>query len=952
MYDTIDEEIGNVVSSSISFTCVYSSKYKTYRKQYYIIYMSDKLSFKGKVVVITGAGGGLGKSYAIEYAKRGASVVINDLGGTLKGSGHNAKAADLVVNEIKQFGGIAVANYDSVTDNASNIIKTAIDNFGSIDILINNAGILRDVSFNKMSLTDFQSVIDVHLNGAYKITKAAWPYMREQKFGRIINTCSPAGLFGNFGQANYSAAKLGLVGFAETLAKEGYKYNILINSIAPLARSRMTENVLPQHILKQLGPEKIVPLVLFLTHSETKITNSIFELAAGFYGQIRWERSSGQIFNPTDSKFFTPEAILNKWDSIIDFKDKTFNKTQHPYQLSDYNDLIVKAKKLPIENDQGNTKITSLKGKVVIITGAGSGLGKSHAMWFAKYGANIVINDIKDPEIVVNEINSKFGKGTAIPDNHNIITESQLIIENTMNNFGKIDILINNAGILRDKSFIKMSDNEWNAVLQVHLGATFAMCKAVWPIFNKQQSGYIINTTSTSGIYGNFGQANYASAKAAILGFSKTLAVEGAKKNIKINIIAPHAETAMTKTIFGEQELKNHFDASQVSPFVVLLASEELQKISKLKTGVTGQLFEVGGGWCGQTRWERSSGYVALTENITPELIKQNWSEVTNFTNGKSIHPQSTNESSMAILQRVQKAMMSKQASGENTSDSKLSGPGMFSYSTKECILYNLGLGAKSTELQYVYENDSKFQVLPTYAVIPFMQSTIALDMDTLVDNFNYTMLLHGEQYFKLGSTKLPTNAQLKTVAKPLQVIDKGGKAAVIVGGFETYDIKTKQLFAYNEGTFFIRGAKVPSSKQINNKRSPFAIENFKAPVSLTPDFEIEIQTDKDQAALYRLSGDLNPLHIDPVVAKSVKFPKPILHGLCTMGITAKAIYEKFGSYDELKVRFTNVVFPGNKLKVKAWKKGNVIIFQTIDTTRDVIVLDNCALKLVDKAKL
>jgi len=198
--------------------------------------MSDILSFKDKVVVITGSGGGLGKAYALEYAKRGAKVVINDLGGTLKGSGHDAKAADLVVKEIKDLGGIAVANYDSVTDNASNIIKTAVDNFGRIDILINNAGILRDVSIAKMTLQEFQSVIDVHLNGAYKITKAAWPYMREQKFGRIINTCSPAGLFGNFGQANYSAAKLGLVGFAETLAKEGYKYNIFVNSIAPLAR--------------------------------------------------------------------------------------------------------------------------------------------------------------------------------------------------------------------------------------------------------------------------------------------------------------------------------------------------------------------------------------------------------------------------------------------------------------------------------------------------------------------------------------------------------------------------------------------------------------------------------------------------------------------------------------------------------------------------------------------
>lgn len=914
--------------------------------------MSDLLSFKDRVVVITGAGGGLGKVYALEYAKRGAKVVVNDLGGTLKGSGHNARAADLVVQEIRDNNGVAVANYDSVTDNGSNIIKTAIDNFGRIDILINNAGILRDVSIAKMTLQDFNSVIDVHLNGAYQLTKAAWPYMRDQKFGRIINTCSPAGLFGNFGQANYSAAKLGLVGLGETLAKEGYKYNIFINSIAPLARSRMTEDVLPAHILKQLGPEKIAPLVLYLTHEESKVTNSIFELAAGFYGQIRWERSSGQIFNPTDSKYFTPEAILNKWNAIIDFKDKSFNKTQHPFQLSDYNDLIVKAKKLPVENDQGSTKIESLKGKVVIITGAGGGLGRSHANWFAKYGAKIVVNDIKDPDTVVQEINSTFGRGTAIADSHNIITESEKIVENALVKFGRVDILVNNAGILRDKSFIKMTDQEWNAVLQVHLYATFSMTKAVWPVFLKQNGGYIINTTSTSGIYGNFGQSNYAAAKAAILGFSKTIAVEGFKKGIKVNIIAPHAETAMTKTIFGEKELQNHFDASQVSPLVVLLASDELQLQNKSTKGVTGQLFEVGGGWCGQTRWERSSGLVVLGNNITPEMIRDGWIEVTDFSNGRSIHPKSTEESSMAILQRVQKAVMTGKANEKTSKNDSGNNETNFSYTEKDCILYNLGLGATSNELKYVYENDAKFQVLPTYAVIPSMQSTAALDMESLVENFNYAMLLHGEQYFKLGSYPLPTSGQLKTIARPLQVVDKGGKAAVVVGGFDTVDAKTGKLFAYNEGTYFIRNGKVPSTKKLLNKRALFAIQNYKAPDGKPTDFEVELHTDKDQASLYRLSGDFNPLHIDPVVAKSVKFPKPILHGLCTMGVTVKALYEKYGAFDELKVRFTNVVFPGSKLKVKAWRQGNLVIFQTIDLSRNVVVLDNCALKLVGKSKL
>lgn len=923
---------------------------------------NKKLDFKGRVVVITGAGGGLGRHYALDFAERGAKVVVNDLGGTLGGSGHDTKAADMIVQEIKEkFGGDAVANYDAVGGpQTANIIDTAIKHFGRVDILINNAGILRDTTFAKMDAKQFNAVVEVHLTGAFKLTKAAWPHMRRQNYGRIINTTSPAGLYGNFGQANYSAAKLGLVGLAETLAKEGYKYNIMVNSIAPLARSRMTENVLPPHILKELGPERISPLVLYLSHESSKVTNSIFELAAGFYGQLRWERSSGQIFNPNE-QFFTPEAILTKWKDINSFQDKPFKPVEHPTQLADYNDLITKAKKLPSENQQGGIKIQSLKGKVAIITGAGAGLGRSHAYWFVKYGAKVVINDIKDPSQLVKELNDKFGNDTAMADTHNIITESQQIVENALKKFGRVDILINNAGILRDKSFLKMTEQDWNDVLQVHLFATYSMCKAVWPTFLKQKSGFIINTTSTSGIYGNFGQANYAAAKAAILGFSKTLAIEGLKKGIRVNIIAPHAETSMTKTIFGEKELQNHFDPGFVSPFVVLLASEELQKLNK-RTPVTGLLYEVGGGWCGQTRWQRGPGFVSRAKIITPEILRDHWNEITNFTKGKMVYPTSTQQSSMAILQAVQKAEMLKkdETTDDNdtsaSNDKKQTGKGSYHYNFKDCILYNIGVGATHDELKYVYENDPDFQVLPTFAVIPSMNTIQYLNMDDLVDDFNFAMLLHGEQYFKINSgyDKLPTSGKLRTEAIPLRVQDKGGKAAIIVGGFKTYDTETNKLLMYNEGTFFIRGAHIPANaKVVNSKRSPFATENFIVPQNGSlPDLDTDIVTSENLASIYRLSGDYNPLHIDPAVAKAVKFPKPILHGLCTMGITGKALYEKFGPFEELKVRFTNVVIPGDTLKIKAWKKDNgIVVFQTIDVTRNVVVLDNAAIRLKNSSR-
>ncbi|SCU97700.1 LAMI_0F11034g1_1 [Lachancea mirantina] len=893
--------------------------------------MPEKLSFKDKVVIITGAGGGLGRVYALEFAKRGAKVVVNDLGGSLKGEGHNARAADVVVNEIKQGfkNGDAVANYDSVTDGAENIVQTALRAFGQVDVVVNNAGILRDASFGKMTPQAFQSVLDVHLNGAYKLTKAAWPHMKQRKFGRIINTCSPAGLYGNFGQANYSAAKLALVGFSETLAKEGFKYNICVNCIVPLARSRMTEKIIPPHILKQLAPEKIAPLVLYLTHESVNVTNSIFELAAGFYAQVRWERSSGQIFKP-DPKTLTPEALLKEWGHIVEFKDKSFQKVEHPVQLADYNMLITKARQLPA-SDQGNVKIESLKDKVVIITGAGGGLGRAHALWFAKYGAKVVVNDIRAPEPVVDEINKLYGSNRAISDKHDVVAEPEAIVKTALDAFGTVDVLVNNAGILRDRSFVKMTDAEWDAVLKVHLVSTFGLCKAVWPIFSHNKKGCILNTTSTSGIYGNFGQANYAAAKAAVLGLSKTLAIEGAKIGIRVNAVAPHAETAMTKTIFSDRELQNHFDPALVSPFFVLLASDELSKVSKAP--VTGRLFEVGGGWCSETRWQRAEGAVSMSPD--PEFLRDHWSQVCNFNGPEVTYPTSTQDSSMAILQAVTQA--AKSASAKD----------LFKYTERDVILYNIGLGSTSKELKYTYENDANFQVLPTFGVIPFMSSGNAINLSKLVDNFNYAFLLHGEQYLRLNQFPLPTKGSLKTVAKPVQVLDKNGKAAVIVGAYETTNAATGEPYVYNEATFFVRKAKVPASKVINGSRPKFAVQNFPKP-SRSADFELEIKTDADQAAIYRLSGDYNPLHIDPNVAKMVKFSRPILHGLCTLGVTGKALYERFGPFKEMKVRFTNVVYPGDKLKVRAWKESSdLVIFQTLDVDQNYVVLDSCAIRLL-----
>jgi 3-hydroxyacyl-CoA dehydrogenase/3a,7a,12a-trihydroxy-5b-cholest-24-enoyl-CoA hydratase len=294
----------------------------------------DTLRFDGRVAVVTGAGGGLGRAHALLLASRGAKVVVNDLGTSVAGSGTSSKAADAVVEEIRKAGGSAVANYDSVED-GDKIVKTAIDNFGRIDILINNAGILRDVSFLKMTDNDWDLVYKVHLRGAYKCSKAAWPYMREQNYGRIIMTASAAGLYGNVGQANYSAAKLALVGMGKALAIEGKSRNITCNIIAPIAGSRMTSTVMPEELVKALKPEFVSPLMAFLSHESCKDSGEIFEVGAGWVGKLRWQRTEG-AFYPIDREL-SVESLRDSWTKISDFN----TNPSYPVTVSDSTTVVI-----------------------------------------------------------------------------------------------------------------------------------------------------------------------------------------------------------------------------------------------------------------------------------------------------------------------------------------------------------------------------------------------------------------------------------------------------------------------------------------------------------------------------------------------------------------------------------------------------------------------------------
>jgi NAD(P)-dependent dehydrogenase (short-subunit alcohol dehydrogenase family) len=269
-----------------------------------------------RVIVVTGAGGGLGREYALTLAKEGASVVVNDLGGARDGSGSGSAMADQVVAEIKDAGGRAVANYDSVAEaeGAGNIVKTALDEFGAIHGVVSNAGILRDGTFHKMPFENWDAVLKVHLYGGYNVIRAAWPHFREQSFGRVVVATSTSGLFGNFGQANYSAAKLGLVGLINTLAQEGAKYNIKANAVAPIAATRMTQDILPPEVLAKLTPDYVAPVVAYLCSEEVPDTASVFIVGGGKVQRAALFENDGVTFSGVPSV----DEVAAKWNEIDD----------------------------------------------------------------------------------------------------------------------------------------------------------------------------------------------------------------------------------------------------------------------------------------------------------------------------------------------------------------------------------------------------------------------------------------------------------------------------------------------------------------------------------------------------------------------------------------------------------------------------------------------------------
>lgn len=407
----------------------------------------------------------------------------------------------------------------------------------------------------------------------------------------------------------------------------------------------------------------------------------------------------------------------------------------------------------------------------------------------------------------------------------------------------------------------------------------------------------------------------------------------------------------MTRSIMPE-EMVQAFKPDYVAPLVVLLCSDMVPG-----AGTKG-LYECGSGWFANTRWQRTGGHgFPVDVKLTPEAVLAQWKQITNFDDGRADHPEDGQSGAEKIMANMgnRSGGASKSAGNdklqaiEKAKGLTTDGTG-FDYADRDVILYNLSVGAKRTDLPLVYENSEHFQALPSFGVIPWFNTAVPWNMDDIVANFSPMMLLHGEQYMEVRKYPIPTSSKTITYPKLIDVVDKGN-AAIVIAGYTTKDAKTKEDLFYNESTLFIRGSGgFGGSPKPTASRPKAAVAPYKAP-QRAPDAVVQEKTSEDQAALYRLNGDLNPLHIDPEFSKVGGFKTPILHGLCSLGVSARHIFGKFGQYKNLKVRFAGVVVPGQTIKTEMWKEGNTVVFQATVVETGKPAITGAGAELVEGAK-
>jgi 3-hydroxyacyl-CoA dehydrogenase/3a,7a,12a-trihydroxy-5b-cholest-24-enoyl-CoA hydratase len=589
--------------------------------------------------------------------------------------------------------------------------------------------------------------------------------------------------------------------------------------------------------------------------------------------------------------------------------------------------------------------------KVVIVTGAGGGLGRSHALSFAARGAKVVVNDLgggftgdgkssSAADKVVDEI--KAAGGTAVA-NYDSVENGDAIVKTAVDAFGTVDVVINNAGILRDVSFQKMTQQDWDLIYKVHVLGAFKVTYAAWPIMRDKGYGRIIMTSSAAGIYGNFGQANYAMAKLGLHGFAQTLALEGRKRNIIVNTIAPIAGSRMTETVMPPNLLEA-LKVEYVTPLVLRLAHE--------KNEDSGGLYEVGGGFMGKLRWERSSGKTfRLGRGITPEAVDAAWKDITQFE--KTEHPGGIAESMSPIMANLEAGPA---RGGNDLIDVDAALGYKFpdvqsTYDERDLALYALGVGAakdptNEQDLQLVYELHGKgMKALGTYAVIPALNTMFKFGKEGKgAPGLNYGLdrVLHGEQYTEV-LRPLPRNAKLTHKSRIKDIFDKG-KNALVVTEVVSYDEDGNELMK-NDITTFVRGA-----GGWGGDRGPATDVNV--PPDRAPDKVVEDTIPKNQALLYRLSGDWNPLHADPGFAKAFGFERPILHGLCTFGYAGRQVTQAFAPggdpdyFKSIQVRFAATVLPGDTIVTEMWKESDhKVVFRCKVKERDQVVVSNAAVE-------
>jgi 3-hydroxyacyl-CoA dehydrogenase/3a,7a,12a-trihydroxy-5b-cholest-24-enoyl-CoA hydratase len=588
--------------------------------------------------------------------------------------------------------------------------------------------------------------------------------------------------------------------------------------------------------------------------------------------------------------------------------------------------------------------------RVVVITGAGNGLGRSHALLFGSRGAKVVVNDLGGgatgggkssaaADKVVTEIKAAGGEAVA---NYDSVEDGEKIVQTALDTFGRIDVVINNAGILRDVSFAKMTDEDWDLIYRVHVRGSYKVTRAAWPHLRDQEYGRIVMTASAAGIYGNFGQANYSMAKLGLAGFANTLALEGQRKNVHVNTIAPIAGSRLTETILPK-ELTEALKAEYVSPLVAYLCHEDCTS--------TGGTFEVGGGFFAKLRWERAQGRTfRVGRAITLESIRESWQAITGFE--MTTHPTDVTSSMQPILGNIQ-AGVSK--GGNELIDVDLALGYEYpevknSFDERDLAIYALGVGAatdplEDRQLQLVYEmHKDGFRALPTFAVIPALNALLELGKKGITApglSYGLDRVLHGEQYTEL-KRPLPRKAKLTHRTKIVDIFDKG-KNALVISETKSYDEAGEELMV-NRMTIVVRGAggwggdRGPSSESKGPERKPDKIVEERIPAN--------------QALLYRLSGDWNPLHADPAMATAFGFPRPILHGLCTFGYATRHVITAYSNADpryfkSIQVRFAESVFPGETLVTQMWRESETrVAFVCKVKEREKVVISKATIEL------